>query len=74
MPISFTDKFGVKKEFMKNVGAFDPIIDLDTKFFIDPALLDLCEEVEFINAHDKIKEYFSRIILLLSLGNGNGFI
>ncbi len=46
MPISFIDKFGVEKELMKNVGAFDPIIDLDTKFFIDRALLDLCEEVE----------------------------
>lgn len=65
MPISFTDKFKIKKELLKKSKTFDPIIDLDTKFFIDPALIELCDEPEFLNANEKIANFFSSIILLI---------
>ena len=65
MPISFTDKFKIQKDLLKTNNAFDPIIDLDTKFFIDPALIELCKEPEFLNARDKIINFFSSIILLV---------
>ena len=50
MPISFTDNFNIKRDLLKSNKTFDPIIDLDTRFFIDPALIGLCSEPEFINA------------------------
>ena len=65
MPISFTDKFKINKDILGSNHAFDPIIDLDTRFFIDPALIGLCSEPEFINAREKITKFFSSIILLL---------
>lgn len=65
MPISFTDEFKIKKELLKASNAFDPILDLDTKFFIDPALIELCNEPEFLNARKKITDFFSSIILLI---------
>lgn len=65
MPISFTDKFKINKDILGSNHAFDPIIDLDTKFFIDPALIELCSEPEFINAREKINNFFSSIIILL---------
>ena len=63
MPISFTDKFKIQKDLLKENNTFEPIIDLDTKFFIDPALIELCKEPEFLNACDKITNFFSFIIL-----------
>ncbi|MBR1868040.1 MAG: hypothetical protein IJ800_05630 [Clostridia bacterium] len=65
MPISFTDKFKIQKNLLKENNTFDPIIDLDTKFFIDPALIVLCKESEFLNAREKITDFFSSIILLI---------
>lgn len=65
MPISFTDKFKIQKNLLKASSTFDPIIDLDTKFFIDPALIELCKESEFLNARKKISDFFSSIILLI---------
>ena len=65
MPISFSDKFNVSNTEVKALGVFDCILDLDTRFFIDPALLELCNESEFVNARVKVEKYFSNIITLL---------
>lgn len=65
MPISFTDKFKIQKDLLKASNAFDPIIDLDTKFFIDPALIELCNAPEFLDAREKITNFFSSIILII---------
>lgn len=65
MPISFSDEFHISQTVLATYSTFDPIIDFDTRFFIDPALIDLCEDVEFANAREKITKFFSNIILLL---------
>lgn len=65
MPISFSDKFNISNKELKTLGVFDCILDLDTRFFIDPALLELCKEPEFVNAKAKVEKYFSDIIALL---------
>lgn len=66
MPISFTDKFGLDKEVFLNTGAFDVILDVDSRLFIDPALLECCDIEEFKGAKEKVEKYFSGIITLLS--------
>lgn len=65
MPISFAKKFNIDSNKLSELGAFNPIIDLDTRFFIDPALVGLCKENEFKDAHQIIEKYFSDIIALL---------
>jgi hypothetical protein len=71
MPISFTDEYLVsKKEFYKT-GAFDMILDVDSRVFIDPTLLDKCKIPEFNNSKAKVKKYFSNIVLLLSHSNNS---
>jgi len=66
MPISFTDKYGLDKSTYLNTGAFDVILDVDSRLFIDPALLELCDIEEFKGAKEKVEKYFSGIITLLS--------
>jgi len=65
MAISFSDQFNISNKTMQSLGVFDCILDLDTRFFIDPALLELCVEPEFVNARSKVEAYLSKIITLL---------
>ena len=65
MPITFSEQFNVARSVLENTGVFDVILDVDTRVFVDPALLELCTEPEFIGARSKVEEYFSKIIALL---------
>lgn len=65
MPIKFSEQFNIPEKIIEATGVFDVILDIDTRVFIDPALLDLCTEPEFLNARKKIEAYFSSIITLL---------
>ncbi len=72
MPISFTDHFGLNKGQFSSTGAFDVILDVDSRLFIDPLLLGLCTVKEFRGAKDKVEKYFSGIITLLSHSKSTG--
>lgn len=65
MPKSFTDEFGIHQEIFENTKALDIILDVDSNYFIDPALLRVCEIPEFIDASKITEEHFSNIIVLL---------
>lgn len=65
MPITFSEQFNISKEVLEITGVFDVILDIDTRVFIDPALLELCTEPEFLDARKKVEKYFSDIITLL---------
>lgn len=72
MPVSFTDEFGIDKLSFLATGAFDVILDVDSRLFIDPALIKLCDVDEFKDAREKIEKYFSDIITLLKHSNKKG--
>lgn len=65
MPISFSEQFHIDKGTLDKLGVFDAILDVDTRVFIDPALLPLCQEPEFTGAKEKVIKYFSNIISLM---------
>ena len=48
MPVTFSEEFHVSKEALEKAGVFDVILDVDTRVFIDPALLELCTERNFL--------------------------
>jgi len=66
LAISFTDKFGIDKKRFATTGAFDSILDVDSRLFVDPALLRICRAAEFKNAREKVEKYFTNVITLLS--------
>jgi hypothetical protein len=66
MAVSFTDKFNLDKSVFRSTGAFDTILDVDSRVFIDPALLDTCTVIEFVGSRQKVEKYFSDVITLLS--------
>ncbi len=68
MPISFTDASGVDKETFAASGAYDAILDIDSRFFIDPA--SSCPE--FQGAREDLEHYCSGVISLLKLSSRPG--
>lgn len=66
MPIRFSEEFNIEKEDIVKLGVFDVILDVDTRVFIDPALLVLVGAPEFQTAKEEIEKHFSNIITLLS--------
>lgn len=65
MPIKFSEEYSIPEEKIKELKVFDVILDIDTRVFLDPALLKSTEIPEFENARKKIELYFSNIITLL---------
>lgn len=72
MPITFTDKFDISKDDFIKTGAFDVILDIDSKIFIDPALLGVCSVKEFKGAKEKVERYFSNINSLVRASINSG--
>ncbi len=65
MAVSFSDEFHVSKTALKRVGALDIILDLDTKYFIDPMLLRKSKVPEFVDSSKKIEAYFESVVALV---------
>ena len=41
MPVTFSEEFHIPRDIINKTGVFDAILDVDTRVFIDPALLEL---------------------------------
>lgn len=65
MIISLVDEYKVDKLKFDATGAFDPILGIDTRLFIDPSLIRDTKIPEFQNAYSKIQDFFEKIIRLL---------
>jgi hypothetical protein len=63
---SFTDYFGIDKAAFAKTGAFDLIVNRDTKLMIDPKLLSKTTAPELQGARDKLLGRYRKIFKLLS--------
>lgn len=74
-PISFSDCFNVDTEDMNKYGIFNPMLNVDTKLFIDPLLLKRSHYgIISTDAVQQYSERFKNIILLLSNSTVEGDI
>ena len=64
-PIYFSDYFKVDKAKLKELGVFDPILNFDTKLFVDPILLKSSSSEIIQNARKRYVDYFNGILKLL---------
>ncbi len=66
-PILFSKQFNIDPHVLENLGVFDPILNVDTRLFIDPLLLQLSHHPEInVSAWETYQKYFEEIIKLLS--------
>jgi len=61
--------FGVPLKKFEATGAFNPVIGIDSLFFVDPLLLNKARIPEFAQSLTKVREYFRISIALLELKN-----
>jgi hypothetical protein len=74
-PISFSEHFKIAPSKLKLLGVFNPTLNVDTKLFIDPVLLEKSQHSEFSkNAISRYRKYFEDIITLLKASKFQGDI
>lgn len=66
MPVSFSMLLDVPTSHLIDRGAFDPILDLDTRLFIDPHLLKHIDAQELGASYENLQAHFRRIAKLLA--------
>jgi hypothetical protein len=66
VPTSLSSHLGIDSTELTDRGAFDPVLDLDTRLFLDPHLLKHCEIAEFEKSYESLQRHFIAIAKLLS--------
>ena len=72
MPKSLSSLLGVDPTELTDRGAFDPILDLDTRLFLDPHLLKHCDIPEFTESYTALQKHFLKIGKLLRVSESFG--
>jgi len=66
--MKFSEVFSIKRT--NNDDWFDPILSLDSKFFIDPFLVFKSQKPEFCDAHAKMVGFFNNVFQVVALSGG----
>src|SRR5207302_9826571 len=59
---------------LRRRGVFNAFLRIDNKLFVDPNLLKVAKTPEFAHAREKLEDYFSKVIKLLSKAKSPGDI
>lgn len=71
-PQYFSDHFKIDKAKLKELGVFDPILDSDSRLFVEPSLLQYSSSKIFQDAYKAYHEKFGKIYKTLSLCENKG--
>ncbi len=66
MSISLADYYNIAEATFDATGALDPILDVDTRLFIDPALLRVNDVPELAGAYDSVIQHFTRVLKVVT--------
>lgn len=64
-PVLFSDHFKIDKERLKELGIFNPILNFDTKLFVDPVLLKRSSNPIIQNSIETFRKFFADLLLIL---------
>lgn len=71
-PVLLSTYFAVPKQKLKRLGVFDPILNVDTKLFIDPLLLEGSAHPEIADSQRTFFAYFASLVSLLASSQKEG--
>lgn len=60
-----SDVLGISNEALESTGAFDAFVDIDSKFHIDPHLLQIASAPELSHSYRKFQDHFQEIVRIL---------
>lgn len=72
MPKTVTQVFKLDVNKFEKTGAFDALLDFDTKVFIDPHLLREAKTPEFAKAYETFRDHFANVLKLLTQSKKEG--
>ncbi len=72
MPRRISDAMGVSKEDLWEQGAFDAFVDIDSRFHIDPHLLEACQTPELQGSYQKFLKHFEDVLRVLAASKQTG--
>lgn len=72
MPTSLSKFLGIQNDTLNALGVFNPILDHDTRLFIDPLLLKHCKTPEFSSSYVVLQSRFLAIGKLLQHSERRG--
>lgn len=64
-PVLFSKYFGIKKQTLASMGVFNPILNCDTKLFVEPLLLKSSSSQIMQAAFEFYKSFFAELLVLL---------
>lgn len=67
--MKFSELYQITKE--STDDWFDPVLNIDTKLFIDPFLIYSLETGNFIGSHDEVISFFNNVFMLIAGSRGN---
>lgn len=70
-PILFSKAFGLKPIALEKLGVFDVSLNIDTRLFPDPLLLEKSDHVEMRAARPHFESYFDTVRKLAAASGGN---
>lgn len=65
MPQRLSTILNVSAKLLDKKGVFNAFVDIDSKLYIDPSLLEKPKIKEFKNSYSKFKTYFSEVLTLI---------
>lgn len=68
-PILFSDHFKLDRKQLKQLGIFNPILNFDTKLFVDPTLLKDSSHKTIKNSLKSFQQFFANLLALLESGH-----
>ena len=71
-PVLFSDHFGIDKGKLEELGIFNPILNFDTKLFVEPLLLKASKSEILRNSMQSYEKFFSNILKLLRASKEEG--
>lgn len=72
LPTYFSDYFKIDKEKFKKLGAFNPILNFDTKLFVEPLLLRQSSSKIMHEAFNVYNNFFVNLLKLLMISTQTG--
>lgn len=66
MAKKLSSHFNISPDLFRKVGIFDAVMGVDSHLFVDPLLLKNTKISEFVNSRNKLENYFSELIKLLT--------
>ena len=64
-PILFSDHFNVDKKKLEELGVFNPILNCDTKLFVEPLLLKSSQSLIIKESYEIFINFFAELLLLI---------